>query len=242
MAGVLRSGWSLLAVALVAGGVSVDSALAQDAGPPRLRADFSLYPLQRTVKDDVDSTTTINARLSSRLTYFGYVNMRGTVTDGPAVFARSEQNLRYSVSDRLPLDLNFQGVLVRGDGNDFYQLGLSWRVNDTPGLERFFDRIDMIYRMTFQLKRFDFEDDSAWQIEHFFRVNLSERFYLSGFVDQTFNLDTAGAPSRSPIVAEVQLGMRLFDNFYAITEFRNNDFRTGNESNLAAGIEYKFRW
>lgn len=237
-----QSAWSLLAVVLVAGAMSADRALAQDAEPPRLRVDLGLYPLQRTVKDDVDSTTTINARLSSRLTYFGYVNMRGTVTDGPAVFARSEQNLRYSVSDTLPVDLSFQGVLVRGDGNDFYQLGLSWRVHATAGLEQFFDRMNLIYRMTFQLKRFEFEDDSSWQIEHFFRANLSERFYLSGFVDQTFDLDAAGAPSRSPVVAEVQLGMRLFDNFYAITEYRSNDFRVGNESNLAAGIEYKFRW
>lgn len=216
--------------------------MAQEGGPPRLRVDFSLYPLQRTVKNDVDFTTTVNAVLPGRLSYFGYINVQGVVTDGNAAFVRSEQNLRYAISHAVPLDLNFQGVLVRGDGNDFYQLGVGWRAHDTPGLQAFFERLNLVYRVTLQLRRFEFADNDSWQMEHFFRMNLSERFYLSGFVDQTFDLDLSAALPRTPIVTEVQFGMRLAADFYAVAEYRRNDFRIGDEENLAAGIEYKFRW
>ena len=106
---------------------------AQEGGPPKLAVDFSLYPYLHTIKDDVDFTITTNAALPGRFSYFSYINMKGVVSSGSAVFDRSEQNLRYSVSEKLPLDLNFQGVLVHGDGNDFYQLGIGWRIHDTPG-------------------------------------------------------------------------------------------------------------
>lgn len=232
----------LIAVTL---GLVALCAQAEDNGPPRLLMDFSLYPYQRTVKDDVDFTVTANAALPGRFAYFGYVNMRGVVTGGSAVFDRSEQNLRYAMSDKLPLDLNLQGIFARGDGNDFYQLGVGWRVHDTPAWADFFDRINLIYRMTVHLRRFSVDDNDAWQMEHFFRLtfpNMSERLYLSGFVDQTFDQDLPDTLPSSPIVAEVQLGVRLWDRFYAITEYRVNQRRVGDEHNLAIGIEYKFRW
>lgn len=240
-AAVLRLKLLTLFCALLAAPI----AFAQGDGPPRLFADFSLYPYQRSVKDDVDFTTTINARLPGRFSYFGYMNFKGVVTGGSAVFDRSEQNLRYSLSDRLPLDLNAQGILARGDGNDFYQLGVSWRIHDTPGLNNFFDRINMVYRMTFQLKRYGVDDASAWAMEHWFRITFpqwSDRLYVSGFVDQTFDQDLPEALPKSPIVGEVQMGVRLWDNFYAISEYRVNQRRVGDEYNFAVGLEYKVRW
>ncbi|MGI9235918.1 MAG: hypothetical protein ACR2QZ_00890, partial [Woeseiaceae bacterium] len=148
-------------------------------------------------------------------------------------------------SDRLPLDLSIQGVLIRGDGNDFYQAGLSWRIHNTPGWQSFFERINLIYRLTFQLRRYNVDDNGAWQMEHFFRMTfpkISDRLYLSGFVDQTFDEDLPDALPSSPIVAEIQLGTRIFDRFYAIGEYRINQKRLGDEHNVAVGIEYKFRW
>lgn len=215
---------------------------ADEGGPPKVRLDLSLYPYQRTIENDTDFTTTLNVSLPGRFSYFGYGNFRGSVTDGNAKFVRSEQNLRFSIAERLPLDLSFQGVLVPGDGNDFYQLGLGWRVHDTPGLRNLFKRLKLVYRFTAQLRRFDFHDSDAWQVEHFFRTNLTERIYLSGFVDQTFELDTSGPLPKTPIVVEIQLGLRFYNQFHAIAEYRKNEFRTGNEENLAVGIEYKFRW
>ena len=229
----------LLLVLLLAG-----PAFGQGASLSAPRIDVSLYPYQRTVENDTDFTATINWQLSQRFSYFSYANMQGVVTEGDAVFARSEQNLRFAVSDTVPIDLSLQGVIIRGGGNDVYQLGVSWRIHDTPSFKDFFDRINLIYRLTFHLKRFETDDD-AWQMEHFFLMTfpgMSDRLYFSGFIDQTFGVDLPGSARSSPIVAELQLGMRLFNNFYAVAEYRNNDFRIGNEKNFAAGIEYKFRW
>ena len=221
------------------------SVSAQESGRPKTTIDFSLYPYQHTVKDDVDFSVTMNAALPGRFSYFGYANMKGVATSGSASFVRSEQNFRYTMSDKLPLDLSLQGVLVGGDGDDFYQLGVSWRVHDTAGWRDLFARINLIYRMNVYLKRYSVDDPSAWQMEHFFKMTfptLSDRLYFSGFVDQTFGQDLPDSIPSSPIIAEFQLGMRMFDRFYAITEYRVNQRRVGDEYNLAVGIEYKFRW
>lgn len=225
--------------------VGASSVSAQENARPNATIDFSLYPYQRTVEDDVDFSVTMNASLPGRFSYFGYVNMQGVATSGSTSFARSEQNLRYTMSDKLPVDLNIQGVFAGGAGDDFYQLGFSWRVHDTAPWRDFFARINLIYRMNFHLKRYSVDDAGAWQMEHFFKMtfpSLSERLYLSGFVDQTFNQELPETLPDSPIIAEVQLGVRMFDHFYAITEYRVNQRRVGDEKNLAIGIEYKVRW
>ena len=230
---------------LICATLAAFSASAQDGGGPKATIDFSLYPYQRTIKDDVDFSITMNATLPRRFSYFGYVNMTGVSTSGSASFARSEQNFRYAMSDKLPVDLNFQGVFVGGDGDDFYQLGFSWRVHDTEIWRDFFARINLIYRMNFHLKQYSVDDAGAWQMEHFFKMTFpkpSERLYLSGFVDQIFNQNLPDTVPSSPIIAEVQLGMRMFDRFYAIAEYRINQLRVGDEDNLAIGIEYKVRW
>jgi hypothetical protein len=230
---------------LICATVAAFAASAQESGRPKATIDFSLYPYQSKVKDDVDFSVTMNATLPGRFSYFGYASMKGIATSGSASFARSEQNLRYTMSDKLPLDLSVQGVFAGAGGDDFYQLGFSWRVHDTAGWRNFFDRINMIYRMNFYLQRYAVDDASAWQMEHFFKITfpqLSERLYLSGFVDQTFNQTLPDTMPSGPIIAEVQLGMRMFDRFYAISEYRLNQRRVGDEENLAIGIEYKVRW
>ena len=99
--------------------------------------------------------------------------------------------------------------------------------------------------MTFQLKRFGVDDADAWAMEHFFRMtfpDLSERLYFSGFVDQSFDEDLPAAMPSNPIIGEFQLGIRFWKDFYAIGEYRINQKRVGDETNFAAGIEYKVRW
>lgn len=225
--------------------VAASTANAQNSGPPKLTIDFSLYPYQRMVDNDNDFTVTTNANLPGRFSYFSYLNFKGVVTDGDSEFARSEQNLRYTLSEKLPLDLNFQAVFAGGAGDDFSQLGLGWRINDTPAWADFFDRINMVYRLTFHLQRFASDDSGAWGLEHWFKVTFPGRFdrvYLSGFVDQTFGQDLPAALPSNPVIGEVQLGVRLWDRFYAIGEYRVNQLRVGDENNFAAGIEYKFSW
>lgn len=185
----------------------------------------------------------INAKLPARFSYFSYMNF-GVFGDSGSEFDRSEQNIRWAVSDKLPIDLNLQGLLI-GNGNNYWLLGVGWRLHDTSFFEAFFDRINLIYRLTLQFKRLSSDNDDAWQLEHYFKMTfpgISDRLYLSGFVDQTFNLDLPDTFPTNPIVTEVQLGMRMFNRFYAVTEYRVNQYRLGNEHNLAIGIEYQFRW
>jgi len=65
---------------------------------------------------------------------------------------------------------------------------------------------------------------------------------MSGFIDQTFGQDLPDTMPSSPIIAEVQFGARVWKDFYAVAEYRNNQRRVGNEENFAVGIEYKFRF
>ena len=234
--------WQFVPIVLLLLGCT---AQAQSSGPPWLTISANLYPYLSSVDDDVDATIQTLADLPGRFSYFSYVNMKGVVTDGSAVFDRSEQNLRYSITDKLPLDLNLQGVFVKGDGNDFYQVGMTWRVHDTSAWSGFFDRNNIIYRLTLQLKQFNTGTSGVWAMEHWFlwRMNrISDRLYMSGFIDQTFGQDLPDTMPSSPIIAEVQFGARVWKDFYAVAEYRNNQRRVGNEENIAVGIEYKFRF
>ena len=241
----MRIRWPLLLEISVFVLIAVGAASAHAQGPPKFSVDTSLYPYLDPVENDSDLTIAINARFPARFSYFGYMNFHGVVSDGGFDFGRSEQNLRWALSDKLPLDLNLQAIFVDGSGNDVTQFGIGWRLHNTPGLQDFLSRINMIYRITFQLKRFSSGDDKVWQMEHYFKFRfpgVSDRLYLSGFVDQTFDLDLPDAFPDVAIVAEVQGGVRIWKDFYAVVEYRVNDFRLGNETNLAAGIEYKFAW
>ena len=221
------------------------SVAAEKGTPPGLATDLNWYPYLSPVEDDTDVTLVINARLPARFSYFSFSNFADVSHSGSASFLRSEQNLRWSVSENLPIDLNLQALLVAGDSNDALQLGIGWRASDTVALKQFFDRLNLTYRMTIHFKRFSSADNSVWQMEHFFRLTIpgiSDRLYLSGFVDKTFNLGLPESFPKNPVVAEVQLGFRLVDRLYAVTEYRNNDFRLSEKQNWAVGVEYKFRW
>ena len=236
----LRRRFTAILLIMAAGPVN-----AQESAPPSWFVDFSLYPYQSQVENDNDFTTTIRGNLPGRFSYFGYMNFTGVITSGSAAMSRSEQNIRYAIGDRLPLDFNVQGVFARGDGNDFSQVGVGWRLHDTPGWKDFFDRINLTYRMTFHLKRFGHDDSDSWGMEHFFRItfpNVTDRLYISGFLDQSFGEELPDAMPSNPVISEVQLGVRFWKDFYAVGEYRINQKRVGDEYNFAAGIEYKIRW
>lgn len=235
----------ILFTLLCSGIVASVSFAAEKPPPANLAVDVNLYPYMNRVDNDTDLTVTISAPLPGRFSYFSYLNFRGVFEGPESGFFRSEQNLRWNIVEDSPIDLNVQAVLVDGDNNDALQLGVSWRLHDTQFMKKYFERLHLKYRLSIHLKRYTSGDDSVWQMEHFFRMTfpgISDRLYLSGFLDQSFDLDVPDALPKHPIVTEVQFGMRLFDRFYAVTEYRKTDFRLGEERNLAVGIEYKFRW
>jgi hypothetical protein len=218
---------------------------AQEGARSRMWGELSLYPYLDRVDTDTDVTLTVNARLSKRLSYFSYQNFVGVVNSGDARFGRSEQNLRWALSENLPLDFNLQSVIVKGNGNDQWQLGIGWRLHDTGFLKEYFDRLNLFYRITFQFKRFASSNEDAMLMEHFFKMRFpkeSERFYISGFLDHNFNTDLPPAISNNPIVTEIQFGTRVFGDLFAVAEYRINQFRPSEIHNFALGVEYSFRW
>jgi hypothetical protein len=94
--------------------LAIGAAAAHADGPPRFTIDTSLYPYLDPVSNDTDLTIAINARLPARFSYFSYMNFGGVVSDGDVTFFRSEQNLRWALSDGLPLDLSLQAIIVDG--------------------------------------------------------------------------------------------------------------------------------
>lgn len=226
-------------------GISSPLFAAEGQGTPRLAVDVSLYPYMNRVKNDTDLSATINAPLAGRFSYFSFINYRGVLSSGDVRFDRTEQNLRWNIAENLPIDLNLQAVLMAGNGNDHVQLGVGWRLNDTDFLKKIFDKLNLSYRLTFHLTQFSTANENFWEMEHWFRMTfpgISDRLYVSGFMDQTFGLEHSDALPKNPIVAEIQLGMRLFDRFYVVTEYRNKERRPAEPHNVAVGVEYKFQW
>lgn len=210
-----------------------------------LNISFDAYPYLEDVKDDSDLTITINAELPYRISYFSFVNFKHVFRQGSPALRITEQNLRWQITEKSPFDLTLQANLKPGNNNDRFMLGISWRLSDTRGLSKLFESLNMFYRITFLLKQFDPQGDEIWQMEHFFLMKfpwLSNRLYLSGFVDHTFNQKVPDNVPDRPIISEVQFGVRLLNNFYFVSEYRINENRRRDVNNFALGIEYKTAW
>lgn len=207
--------------------------------------EFNTYPYLEDVKSDPDLTINSGVNLSNGFSYFGFANFRHVFRENDAEFLFTEQNFRWRVSDKLPVDVAFQAAIRRGGDNDRFRLGFRWYLNQTPFIREFLAKIHLIHQISFYAKTFDAKGDDVWQMEHFFFMKfpyISDRLYLLGFLDHTFNLDVpAGTPTR-PIISEMQLGMRLFKGLHAIAEYRVNENRRSDVNNFAVGLEYKFRW
>lgn len=210
-----------------------------------LTMDLDFYPYLEDVKNDAAMTVVTNARLPYGFSYFSFINFGGIFNSTKTRFLLTEQNLRWKITDRLPVDMTLQLNARSGSDNDVWRLGFRWRFDDTPYLGDFFRKIHLVYNITFHYKNFDDRGDDNWQMEHVFKLTfpyISERLYVGGFVDHTFDQDVpAGFPSQ-PVIGEVQLGLRLFDNLYAITEYRVNQNRRSDVNNFAIGLEYKAGW
>jgi hypothetical protein len=206
------------------------------------------YPVLTATDDDNYLTINAFSTLGSRFSYFSLSNFGRR--DRPGGEGRkdtfyTEQNIRFKIAPSSPFDLTAQFNFRSGDRNDRHRLGLRWRLNDTRGLQDFFRSINLSYAVNLHFLQFDHEDAYVVQLEHAFFMKfpaLSDRLYLSGFMDHTFNQDLPEGFPGSPIVMEIQGGVRLFDRFHAIAEYRINDYRRGDVTNLALGVQYKVTW
>ncbi len=210
--------------------------------------DFNSYPYLSDVDDDNGFTLNAAAKLPGRFSYFSLTNLGNLDSDSEQrdeVTYYTEQNIRWQVAEGSPLDLTLQMNFRSGANNDRHRLGVRWRLSDTQALEDAFRAINLSYSINLHAIQFDHEDPDVWQMEHVFRLGfpyISDRLYLAGFIDHTFNQELADNMPDNPMVAEAQLGYQLLDNLYLIGEYRLNQYRRSDVNNLALGIEYKVTW
>ncbi|MEX1669215.1 hypothetical protein AB4876_09855 [Zhongshania guokunii] len=210
--------------------------------------DFNFYPYLADVDSDNVFTLNIAASLPNRFSYFSLTNIGNQPGDSElsdTTTYYTEQNLRWRITDTAPLDLTVQGNLRSGVDNDRLRFGVRWRLSDSIFLMPFFKAVHLSYSINLHALQIDDSEADVWQLEHAFSLKfprLSERLYLAGFIDHTFNEDLPATIPSNPVVAEAQLGLRLFENFYAVAEYRLNEYRRSDVNNVAMGFEYKMKW
>jgi hypothetical protein len=217
--------------------------------PLRANADinmaFNLYPWLSDVNNDSDFTVSTFIPLPSRFSYFSFINIRGVLHSGSPSFIITEQNIRWNVSEKYPIDLVAQDVIRNGHDNDTIHLGVRWRLNNTNQLREFFNKISLVYSLQVFPVRFDQRDLGGWQLSHVYTMTfpyISDRLYFSGFFDHNIGEGSAITGRRQNIVTENQFGVRLYKQFYAVLEYRFNEYRRNSKNNVGAGIELKTTW
>jgi hypothetical protein len=218
-------------------------AYAREEMKPSMSFDF--YPYLSNTQDDTEFTLTTSVTLPAGWSYFSFVNVGSAFNFERTEFLASEQNLRWQITDRIPLDVAIQAIVIRGGNNDSLQVGPRWRLSDTPVLRSFLKSIHTTYSVSFFVKRFERAPGEVRQISHAYSMAfpfISNRLQLSGFVDQNFHRSAAPGKRRRAILSETQLGFRLFKDIYGIAEYRRNEYRASDKDNLALGFEYRMNW
>ena len=210
--------------------------------------DANLYPYLANTGSDNFLSVLAGLNFGDRLSYFSLTNFGNFKGDGLVPDRNTfytEQNLRWRLSKKSPLELTAQLNFRSGALNDRHRFGIRWRLNDTEGLMPLFKALNLVYAINWHAAQIDHEDPYVWQLEHVFKFtfpSVTERLYLAGFVDHTFNQNLPEKFPKSPIVGELQVGYRLFDKMFAIAEYRVNQYRRGDVNNFGLGVEYKVTW
>lgn len=186
---------------------------------------------------------TINALavLPRRFEYFSLVDYSGTddsVKRLETTEFYTEQNLRWRLSEESPISLSSQWVGQSGERNDLLRLGVLVSFSAFSWAKSFLDGENNYVSVNLFPVQFEHAAGYHWQVEYFYRFQLfprelGNRLYLSGFADQ--ELDET---FHSTWVTQHQLGYRAYGNFFVVTEFRVNEFRTANTTGWGFGAEY----
>lgn len=192
-------------------------------------------------------TLNILAKLPHRFQYFSLTNFEGPKQTSDLSNYYSEQNIRWNIKKTIPIDLISQWVLKSDTNNDVLRFGVRWRLNSTTGLSKIFKKLNLSYSVSPYILQFGERTPTKYfaQIEHVYRLKilpkyLGNRIYIAGFGDQ--NLINNDGKISMKWVSEHQIGVRLFNQFYAVVEYRINDFLPDNNNGLGYGLEYKIKF
>ena len=175
----------------------------------------------------------------SRIQYFSFVNYTGQEENADLSTYFSEQNLRWRITEKSPLYLHSQLAVRDGQNNDAIRFGFRWVANQQSFLKDLTDKLHLQYALATFVLQYGYSNPYHWftQFEHAYRISLlNSKAYISGFADQ--NMRYNGGQVFVDWVTEHQLGIRIVDEFYAITEYRINEYLIESEG-WGFGLEYK---
>jgi len=184
----------------------------------QLPLDFRYYQLL-TLKSPLN---TIKAKRSDLTDFITEINLRRPIWKDDPWWGAVDWTLQY-------VDASFFKDLTR--------LGARVHFHKLPdGYGDFFrETLGLRYSLDFHFYE---SDGEGWQLEHVYnRQFMDGLFYLKGFIDQSFD------PRGFFVVQEHQIGYRLFDNFYAVTELRyKTNNRRRDKWGVGIGAEYIIRF
>ncbi len=198
--------------------------------------DFNYY---RDSREFNSFTTNLLATMEGGFQYFSLTNLESEVeasdkTDSTIYY--TEQNLRWQLSQNGLFMLSTQAALQSGEKNDLARAGVLVNITALSPLAEFAKAHDFAFGVNLFPIQVDELKGYHWQIEYFYKFQIARKFfadrlYLSGFADQNIG------PDKTTWVTEHQLGLRIFDNFFLVSEYRINEFLKKN-TGWATGLEY----
>ena len=175
----------------------------------------------------------------SRLHYFSFVNFTGQEENTDLSTYFSEQNLRWRISTTSPIYLHAQLVVRNGQNNDAIRFGVRWAADQQSFLKDFMKKIHFQYALALFAIEYGYSNSDHWftQLEHAYRISiLNSKLYISGFADQNFRVENN--TKYVDWVTEHQIGIKIIDQFYIVSEYRINDYLLKSEG-WGFGLEYK---
>ena len=194
--------------------------------------------------DVITNNTLIN--LPYGLQYFSFTNLFGPFNSADSFTLNkyyTEQNFRLNVNKKVPVEINIQW----NSGShltDKLRFGPRIRVNDIPGLDKLFKKLNLIYAIAPFPLQIDRSKGYDAQIEQFYKLQVfpkyfKDRVYISGFADINFLYGSDNRKRHHPSVTETQLGVRVINQLYLVCEYRYNGFLpTKKRNGLGLGLEY----
>ena len=186
-------------------------------------------------------TPSVKLDLGEKFSYFSFTNLDLDGDGGEVYRYYTEQDIYYRIG-KTPLYLAQQYVSRSGSDNDLLRYGPRVVISDLAPLRKLFSKYNFYYEISAFPLQIDHSEgfDMGW--EHFYVIKIlpkffKDRVYLSGFVDHNLEFGKL-AQNHSIAVTENQVGIRIIDDLYLVSELRYNGYLPSEQIGLGLGLEY----